>query len=176
MASPREVPHSEHVPFVAVASVQGAWGLGGHVRVALLTDFPERLAAREQLYLGQSFRPVYVEEFAIHGRSAVLKLREVDSPERAAGLRGQVLYIGDDDLAPLPEGTYYWHQIIGLEVRTTDGRSIGRVVEILRTGSNDVYVVREGEREVLVPAIESVVRSIDVRAGLLVIEALPGML
>lgn len=164
------------VPFVAVASVLGAWGLRGHLRVELLTDFPERLAERKELYLGESFRPVHVEALTIQGRTAVLKLREVDDGERAARLRGQVLYIAERDLAPLPEGTYYWHQIIGLEVRTTAGQSIGHVVDILRTGSNDVYVVQDGEREVLVPAIASVVRAIDLEARVVMIEPLPGML
>lgn len=166
----------DDVPFVAVARVLGAWGLRGHVRVELLTDFPERLAERKRLYLGPSFRPVEVEEFVLRGRHAVLKLRDVSTAERGDALRGQVLYIPERELAPLPEGTYYWHQIIGLEVRTTSGQYVGRVVDILRTGSNDVYVVQAGDREVLLPAIEPVIRSIDLAANLLVIEPLPGML
>lgn len=166
----------DEVPFVAVARVRGAWGLRGHLRVELLTDFPDRLAERQRLYLGASFRPVEVEAFFLHGRHAVLKLRDVASAERAEALRDQVLYIPERELPPLPEGIYYWHQIIGLEVQTTSGQPLGRVVDILRTGSNDVYVVRAGDREVLVPAIEPVIHTVDLAQKLLVIDPLPGML
>lgn len=172
----RSASTTEDVPFVAVARVLGAWGLHGHVRVELLTDFPERLAEREQVYLGARFRPVRVEEATVQRRSAVLKLHGIGDAEHAAALRGQLLYVAERDLAPLPEGAYYWHQIIGLIVETTEGQRLGRVVEILRTGSNDVYVVRDAGREVLVPAIDAVIRKVDLSAGLMIIDPLPGML
>ena len=77
---------------------------------------------------------------------------------------------------PLPEGHYYYDQIIGLNAITTDGTPLGTVVEILSTGSNEVYVVRAEGREVLIPAIRDVVRQIDLAAGVLVVEPIEGLL
>lgn len=73
-------------------------------------------------------------------------------------------------------GQFFWHQIIGLTVETADGRQLGRVEDVLRTGANDVYVVRGDLGEVLVPAIAPVVKRIDPDAGRLVVELIPGML
>ena len=80
--------------------------------------------------------------------------------------------------ATLPEAeqdTYYWHQIIGLDVFTVDGRRLGQVTAILPTGSNDVYVVREGKKEILIPALESVVVDVDLTAKALRVDLPEGL-
>lgn len=77
---------------------------------------------------------------------------------------------------PLPEGQFYHHQIIGLQVRTTRGEYIGEITDILEGKSNDNYIVRGSHGEILIPAIEDVVRSIDLDAGTITIEAIAGLL
>jgi 16S rRNA processing protein RimM len=77
---------------------------------------------------------------------------------------------------PLPEGQYYHHQIIGLEVRTTRGELIGTITNILTGKSNDSYVVQSPKGEILIPAIEDVVQSIDLYKGIITIEAIDGLL
>ena len=76
----------------------------------------------------------------------------------------------------LPEGQYYYFQLIGLEVWTTQGEFLGNITEILATESNDNYVVRNTNGEILIPAIEDVVKSIDLDKGCLVIEPIAGLL
>lgn len=76
----------------------------------------------------------------------------------------------------LPEGQYYHHQIIGLQVRTTRGEYIGEIADILEGKSNDNYIVRGKNGEILVPAIENVIQSIDLDAGIVTIEAIEGLL
>lgn len=77
---------------------------------------------------------------------------------------------------PLPEGQYYHHQIIGLQVRTTRGEYIGDIIDILSGQSNDNYIVRGATGEILIPAIADVVRSIDLDEGIITIEAIEGLL
>jgi len=77
---------------------------------------------------------------------------------------------------PLPEGQFYHDQIIGLQVRTTRGEYIGDVVDILTGKSNDNYIVRGARGEILIPAIEDVVQSIDLDAGIVTIEPIEGLL
>ena len=82
----------------------------------------------------------------------------------------------DKTTLPEPErGTYYWHQVIGLEVFTVDDQCLGRVAAIFPTGSNDVYVVRDGKKEVLIPAIDSVVVDIDPAHGVLRVDLPEGL-
>ena len=76
----------------------------------------------------------------------------------------------------LPEGQYYHHQIIGLQVRTTQGESIGTITDVLSGKSNDNYIVQGAKGEILIPAIEDVVKSIDLGQGHMTIEAIDGLL
>ena len=106
----------------------------------------------------------------------MLKLAGIDTRTEAETLRGRALTVPRSELRSLPEGEYYAFQLVGIEVVTTAGAGVGRIVDIMTTASNDVYVV-EGERgEILIPAIEDVVKSIDLETGRMVIEAIDGLL
>ena len=156
--------------YVAVGQIATPWGVRGDLKVQPLTDFPERFQRGAALWV-QGHRHEVQRSRWSRG-SVYLGLRGIDSRNAAEELRGALLEVPESDLTPLPEGQYYRFQIIGLEVCTPDGRSLGRVAEILSTGSNDVYVVRGGPRELLIPAIEDVVLEVDLEGGRLVVELL----
>lgn len=151
-------------------------GVRGAMRVQLLTDFPADFRRRKRLLMGDELRPVAVLEARVTGEHAIVRLAGVETPEAAAALRGQLLYVGIDDAARPPAGELFWHQVIGLRVETSAGEPLGIVQEILRTGANDVYVVRGERGEILVPAIEDVVQDVDPVAGRMIVRPLPGML
>lgn len=162
--------------YLEIGRVLGPYGLGGEIRVAILTDFPERFATLTSVRVGERLHPYEVESARLLRGEAILKLRGVKDATAAERLRGEVLRVPLAEAVPPPSDQYYWHQIIGLEVVTSTGESLGHVVEILRTGANDVYVVQGPRGEVLVPAIEDVVKEIDLSTGRLIIQPLPGML
>jgi len=89
----------------------------------------------------------------------------VNTREMAEALNGKELLLPEDQLPQLEEGEYYHYQLIGLEVETTDGTFLGVLRKVIPTGSNDVYMVVKDDREVLIPAIEDVIRSIDLKTG-----------
>ena len=100
----------------------------------------------------------------------------MDSIEDASLLTGQTLYISQDKFPELPEDEYYWFQIEGLKVFDESGRYYGNIEEIIRTGSNDVYVVRDDEKELLLPMIDSVVKVINLEEGKLIFHPMEGLL
>jgi 16S rRNA processing protein RimM len=106
----------------------------------------------------------------------LLKFKGRDRVEDVEELIGCTLYIDKRDLPQLDEGEYYWHELIGMEVRTDTGKPLGTLEKILDTGSNDVYVVRKGEQEVLIPAIREVIREVDVAGSRMVIHPIEGLL
>ncbi len=111
-----------------------------------------------------------VEQAEAAGRFVVMKLSGIETPEAAEALRGATIRISSDDARPLPPGQYYVFQIVGLRVRTPDGRVLGRVADVLRTGSNDVYVVRtDGASDLLLPAVDGVVQRIDLGAAEMIV-------
>ncbi len=111
-----------------------------------------------------------------HKGGFLLRLAGVETMTEAERLVGARVSVAEADLPPLSEGEFYWFQIVGLEVATEAGTRLGRVVEILETPAHDVYVVRDGDRERLVPAVDEVVVEIDRAAGRLVVRPIEGLL
>ena len=96
---------------------------------------------------------------------------------QAGQLKGQWVQVPIEEAIPLPEGSFYLYQLVGLQVITTDGNNLGSVADIIETGANDVYVIRKGGRqEVLVPAIPDVVKSIDIEQGQMIVELIDGLI
>lgn len=152
------------------------WGYRGELKVQILTDFPERFASLRNVFLGDDAKPFSVERAHRHGQAVLLKLKGVDSPEHAARLRNQDVLVPTEEAVSLPEGKLYLYQLIGLSVRTTAGEPLGHVADVLETGANDVYVVNDGTREILLPAIPSVIKHIDLETREMVVELLEGLI
>ncbi len=161
-------------PHVAVGRVLASRGLAGEVKVRPLTDRQDLFAAGQELWVGDSLRRI--ETAGWHKSHVYLKLSGIDSAEAAEELRGQSLSLPEALLGPLPEGHFYHFQIVGMQVYDGGGRHLGEIREVLTTGGNDVYVVRGEQGEILLPAIDDVVREVDVAAGRVVVEPMEGML
>jgi 16S rRNA processing protein RimM len=140
----------------------------GDLKVQPLTDFPERF--RPGAVLWSQGRRLEVARSRWSRGFVYMAFSGTDSRGAAEELRGLLLEVPEAELTPLPEGQYYRFQVIGLEVCTPAGERLGRVADILSTPSNDVYVVRGGPKELLIPAIEDVVQEIDLEGGRLVVE------
>ena len=148
---------------LAAARVVGAKGLAGAVRVEVLTDRPERLSPGALLYLEGEPEPRRVAEAETGGKHRVIRLEGVDRREQAEALNGRYLEV---DLDPLPDGSFYWHQIVGLHAFDEAGSPLGSVVEVFRAGENEVYRIEsDAGPELLVPALHQFIRSIDIKAG-----------
>ncbi|HEY2106625.1 MAG TPA: ribosome maturation factor RimM [Candidatus Binataceae bacterium] len=163
---------------IAFGRIVGAHGLRGAVRVR--PDNPESNPQMlERLFVDRDGTPIEhrVRSSARAGRGSLkLELEGIDTIEQAQALRGVDLYLAIDDLPPASDKEFYYFQVVGLRVETTDGRLLGTIVEIFFNGANDVWVVKDGPREVLIPVIEDVVRRIDLEGGYVIIEAIPGLL
>jgi 16S rRNA processing protein RimM len=152
---------------LAAARIVGAKGLAGAVRIEMLTDWPEHLAAGAMIFVEGEDRPRIVRELQVAGRVPVLILDAVESREAAEALIGRYLEV---DAAELPEGSYYWHQLVGLQVVDEASAPIGELVEVFRAGENEVYrVLREDGGELLLPAVRDVIREIDLAAGRMIV-------
>ncbi|MDY6875151.1 MAG: ribosome maturation factor RimM [Chloroflexota bacterium] len=167
--------------YLAVGRVLRPHGVRGELRVGILTDYPERLGQHTCFYLAspdsaEMARCYPVEKLRRHKKILLLKLEGCDDRNAAEELGGQLVQIPIEEAVPLEEGEYYYFQLIGVRVETESGESLGRVVEVLETGANDVYIVRGPRGEVLLPAVEDVVLKLDLEARQMVVHLLPGML
>jgi 16S rRNA processing protein RimM len=167
--------------YLAVGYITGVHGLRGEVKVELYTDFPERFAPAIKLYLGEALQEVTVARARLHKHTLLLLLTGITRREEAEQLRGQWLFVPEEAAVALAEDTYWVHEIIGLEVQTDEGRPLGTISDVLFTGANEVYVVEPTDdfahlREILLPATDEVIRSIDLDANQMIVHLLPGLI
>jgi 16S rRNA processing protein RimM len=175
---------SDDPRYVIRAVVRAPHGIAGMVRASLNTDFPERLTEARRVCLrwpDGRLEERGLRSAAPYKNGLLLKFEGIDDRDAAETLREVELVAPFEELPKLPEGEYYWHQLRGLRVVTTEGEEVGVIADILRTGSNDVYVteklVRGRRREgPLIPAIPDVVERVDPEEGVMVIRPLPGLL
>lgn len=132
----------------------------------MLTDWPERLVEGAQLFVEGEERARRVRRTELGGRVPVLHLDGIESRQAAEELTGRYL---EADAAALPAGSYYWHELEGLEVHDEQGASIGTLVEVFRAGGGEVYRVVGPTGERLLPALRRVVRQIDLDAGRMIV-------
>lgn len=158
-----------------VGRIAGAFGATGEVKVDLETDNPERFAVGSRLFLKGT--PVTVERARESGpERLVVKLSGVDDREHAKELQGVALEVPEDEVPPLPPGSYYRFQILGLETWSDKGAYLGAVEDIFPTGSNDVLVIRApGRPDLLVPNTTDLTE-IDLDAHRLTVRVVPGLL
>ena len=162
--------------FLAVGRLGRPHGVRGDIVMNVLTDFPERLKPGVQVYVGPDRQLLRIVRVRSHGEKLLVAFEGIAQREAAGMLRNQLVLVRAADVPPLPEGEYYHHQLLGLQVVTDQGQPLGRVIEILETGANDVYVVRrETGKDLLLPAIEEVVLEIDLNARRMEVHLLPGL-
>ena len=149
---------------IVIGRVGAAHGIRGELRIIPLTDFPERFPALREVMVGDEL--LHIESVKPQGKNFLMRFREYAVREDAQRLTGRLLTVARAEAAPLDEGEYYVFDIVGLTVYDEEDNELGTVENVLRTGSNDVYAVRsEDGREILIPALRKVVRTIDVPNG-----------
>lgn len=164
---------------VTIGKAIKPWGVRGEVKVRPLTDFPERFTTLSRVHLtSPAGREIACAVMSVRssGDSFLLLLDGYDTPEKARQLSGWLVQVPSEETVPLPEGQYYGFEIVGMEVFSEAGDKLGVIVDIFETGSNDVYVMKQGRREVYLPATAEVIKTIDRKAGRMTVRLVDGLL
>ncbi|WP_155310433.1 ribosome maturation factor RimM [Desulfosarcina ovata] len=168
--------------FILIGRVTGAHGIRGGVKIHSYAESMALFAPGEDLRLTMpdgAVRTLTIQWAHPHGRGIRLGLERVTDRDQAESLAGASLFVPRTRLPELDDDTYYWFELVGLSVYDTDGRLLGRLDEVIPTPANDVYVVKgqiAGQsNEMLIPAIGSVVRSIDLERQTMLVDLPEGL-
>lgn len=169
--------------YIKVGKIVNNFGINGELKIYLYTDFPkERFEKGTLLYLGKETNPdelqVQIESSKPYKNLYLIKLNGYNNINEILKFKNYYLWITKEQQEALPEGEYYYHQILGCEAITTNGEELGVIKEILAPGANDVWVIKpnNGEREILIPYIDSVVKQVDIAQKKVIIELIDGLL
>ena len=163
---------------IKVGKIVGTHGYKGTVKVQMLTDFPERFKTMHKVKIsqGKSLVELGIESCSAHQGQLLMKLQGIESIEEADKYRNAFLNVSAEELYPLPDGSYYHFQLIGMKVEDLEKGYLGQLTDILETGANDVYVIQsEVYGEILIPVIKEVIREVDVTNKRMLIKLLPGL-
>jgi 16S rRNA processing protein RimM len=156
--------------FLVLGKLRRAHGIRGEIALEVFTRMPELLGVNRVVYVGDSYLPYRIENTRWKQELLILKFVGIDDRTAASQLTNLLIFTHTDQLPVLPAGDYYFHELIGLEVFDTDERYLGILTEILETGANDVYLVKDAEGgEVLIAAVEEHIVEIDLDAGKMIV-------
>jgi 16S rRNA processing protein RimM len=148
--------------FLVVGKLRRPHGLNGEIIMDVETDFPERLRRGKTVYVGEEHRPLKIKTIRPQNHARLLSFEEFKDSDQVGVLRNFLVYVKAADLPRLPEGEYYYHQLLNLRVVDEGDQELGVLTDILETGANDVYVVMAPDgSELLFPAIEDVLLDVD---------------
>jgi 16S rRNA processing protein RimM len=153
-------------------------GLAGRMKVLSYLESQDLLYNLSEVSVGRRARETVsfpLEAVQTGNDFYILKLKGIENKETAKKLVGSSIWMPSEYMKKLPDGEYYWREIIGLHVITEAGEVLGRIETVFPTGSNDVYVCRRGEKEILLPAIGEVIRKIDLDRRMMVVRMLKGL-
>lgn len=157
---------------VTVGKILREWGLNGEVIVLPLTFDPKRFLKLREVALQSSGKIEYkkIRSARPHKGNILLAFNGCKTRDEAKKYRDALIKIKSSESPKLPEGVYYHYQIIDLNVYTIEGDYLGKIVSIVETGSNDVYVVKGDNREYLIPAIKDAVKEIDLKSKKMIVK------
>lgn len=164
--------------WVTIGQIVAVFGIHGELKVIPQSDIPDRFAQLHSVHLGPDHRRYRLTKSRPYRSGMlVISLAGIQTANDAEALIGQALMIPLAELPELPPDQYYIHDLIGLRAETPEGKALGTVVDVLATGGNDVYIIREtgSGRDVLVPAVKDIVKRVDIASGVLIIDPIPGL-
>lgn len=165
---------------ITIAKAVKPFGVKGEIKIELMTDFPERFKALRRVYLvSPAAKETACEVKSVRkdaGGSLYLLLSGYDSPEKAKELNGWFIKVPQEEAVPLPEGSYYHFELIGMEVFSESGEKLGKIVDVFETCSNDVYVMRQGRKETYIPATKEIIKQVDRKQKRMVIHLMDGLM
>ena len=161
--------------YLEVGKVTNIHGLMGEVKVQPWADSPEFLCQFKTLYVDEAHFPMTVQRARVHKNMVIIKFEGPTDVPSALSLRNAILYIDRAD-APLPEGAFFLADIYGLEVRdAATGEILGNIEDVLTLPANNVYVIRGGERELMIPAVPQFIAETNVEDGFIRVNMMEGL-
>lgn len=150
---------------VVVGRIGKSYGVFGWVKVQTYTEPAEKILSYSHWFIKNKnqFLPFSVEASKMHSGKLIVKFREIDSPEQAKAFANLEIFIPREDLPLLKEDEFYWDDLIGCRVINRQSQFLGEVKKLLSTGANDVLVLENGDKQILIPYLNHVIDSVDIK-------------
>lgn len=164
--------------YISIGQIVNTHGIRGEVKVYPLTDDIKRFDKVDRIYVeeGNELIALDVASVKYMKNMVIIKFKTINDVNSAEKLRNKYIKVHRKDTVKLPKDAYLICDLIGLTVMTESGEILGKVKDVFQTGSNDVFVVKSEEREILIPGLKSIFKKIDLEAEEIIVELPEGLI
>ena len=167
------------IDYFRVGIISNSHGVKGEVKVLPTTDDPKRFSVLDTIYLfeNNTYKELHVDSVKYFKNTVILKFAEYNNINEILGFKGMELYVDREHAIPLNEGEFYVADMLGADIITEDDKHFGTLTDVIKTGANNVYVVKTDEgKEVLLPAIPECVLEKDIENKVIKVHIMKGLL
>lgn len=162
--------------YINIGKIVNTHGIKGDLKIYPLTDDKTRFEDLDYVYIQDEYDKFYIEEVWYHKNFVMLKFYDYDNINDVIKFKNKYIYIHKDNLVKLPEDTYFIFDLIDIDVYTTDGEYIGNIVEVLQSGISDTYIIKNNDKEILIPAVKEFIKDINIQDKRMVIRPIEGLI
>lgn len=164
--------------YIAIGKILRPHGVKGFVKAVAYSGLPDRFSCLKSVYVqGREGLIGYrIERWQLLNELTLLKLQGVENREEAQKLTNVEMLVPEEQKVPLPQNSYFVHDLIGIEVFDTTGRKLGILQEVLSNGGGDLYQVQTTRGELLIPAVSEFVKQVDVSQKRMIVKLIEGMM
>ncbi len=171
---------NEKIELVVIGKVKRIQGSNAELRILVISDFPERFKSLNRIYLvnqkTQERFTEHIEDVRLEDDDVILKLKGIDERKDAFKYRKFLIAIPIEERVKLPEDVYYIDEIEGAKVLTENGELLGFVDYVMQTGSVDIYVIKSGKKEIMIPAKKEYIISVDIEKQQIIVRLPEGLM
>lgn len=162
--------------YILVGKIINTHGVKGEVKLYPYTENIKRFSDLKTIYIGEEKSSIKIQGVRYHKNMALIKLEGLDNMNDVIFLKGEKVYIDELDRIKLPKDKYFIYELIDCKVFDMEGNSLGYVKDVLQNSSNDVYIIKDNEKEYLIPAVKEFIKEINISEKKIVIDVIEGMI
>lgn len=162
--------------YIVVGKIVNTHGIKGDIKVYPYTDDIERFSDLENIYIGKEKLSIEIENVKYHKGMVLLKLKGFDNINEVLHFKDEIIFIDEKDKVKLPKDNYFIYELIDCKVFDVDGNPLGYIKDVLQNSSNDVYIVKDKDKEYLIPAVKKFIKEVNVLEKKIIIDPIEGMI
>ncbi len=164
--------------YISIGQIINTYGIKGELKVYPLTDNIRRFDDIDAVFIDENnmLKRYEIQRIKYLNNIIVIKFKYIDNLKSAEKLRNKYIKVHRNDAVKLPENSFFVCDIIGTEVFTIEGILLGKVQDVIKTGSNDVFIVKNEDNEILIPALKSIFKEINIIQGKIIVELPKGLI
>lgn len=162
--------------YIVVGKIVNTHGIRGEIKIYPHTDDIKRFSDLKKIYIGKEKLSVEIENVKYNKNMVLLKLKEFDNINEVIKFKEELVFIDEEHRVELSKDNYFIYQLVDCEVFDMDGKPLGYVKDVLQNSSNDVYIIRDKEKEYLIPAIKEFIKEVNILEKRIIIDPIEGMI